>query len=103
MTLPKNSQEKASAPNLDELLRMQRQRQRQRQLQQESRSSVPDNEECGYLSSFTAAPRGPLRTARSIDDLRSILRRAVAIIDESDEETEDSVISSRRDDTNSQP
>jgi hypothetical protein len=98
MTLSKNYQKSASAPSLDDLLRMQR----QRQLQQESRSSVPDNEEGGYLyssgigsSTTTAAPRGFHRTAiRSMDNLRSIIRRAIAIIeDESDEEPEDSDIS----------
>jgi hypothetical protein len=105
MNLSKNSQESAAAPNLSELLRMQRQR--QLQLQQESRSAAADsNEESGYLlHSSTVAPscRGSHRTSRSTDTLRSILRRAVAVLDESDHEAEDSVISSRRDDSNSQP
>jgi hypothetical protein len=73
---------------------------------QDSRSSAPDNEESGYLfrsSTATAAPRGSHRTSRSMDTVLSILRRAVAVLDESDEETEDSVISNRRDDSNSQP
>jgi hypothetical protein len=136
MTLSKNSEESASAPNLDELLRIQ---QRQRQLQQESRSTVPANEESGYLSSSglgsststaasesrsrapdneergnlsssglgssttAEAPRGSHRSARPVENLRSILRRAVAVLDESDEEPEDSNISSRCDDSNSQP
>jgi hypothetical protein len=104
MNLPKNSQESASAPNLIELLRMQR----QRRLQQESRSSAADSngEESGYLlrlSTPTAAPGGSHRTSESKDTLRSILRRAVAILDESDDEPEDSVVSIRRDDSNSQP
>jgi hypothetical protein len=103
MNLSKNSQESASAPSLSELLRMQR----QRRLQEESRSSATDsNEQSGYhLHSSTAAPssRGSHRTSRSTDTLRSILRRAIAVLDESDHEAEDSVISSRRDDSNSQP
>jgi hypothetical protein len=127
MTLSKNYQESASVPSLDELMRMQR----QRQLQRDSRISAPDNEESGYLSSsslgssttaaprgsphasrsmdnlrsiLAAAPRGSHRSsARSTDTLRSILHRVVTIIDESDEEPDDSVISSRRDDSNSHP
>jgi hypothetical protein len=136
MTLPKNSKESASAPNLSEVLRMQRQRQlqfqeesgsaatgstaapnlnevlrmqRQRQLQlqlqQESRSAAADiNEESGYLlrsSTATAAPRGSHPTSRSMDTLRLILSQAIAIIEESNDEPEDSII--RRDDSNSQP
>jgi hypothetical protein len=82
----------------------------QRQLQQESRSSAPDNiERRGSLSSIgprssTAAPRGsPHRASRSMDSLRSIIDRARAIIDEDDDEVEDSVTSIRSDDSNSQP
>jgi hypothetical protein len=81
----------------------------QRQLQQESRrSSEPDNEESDYLSpigfcSFTAAPRGSHRTSLPMDNLRSILTRAIDVLYEDDEEVEDTVVSSRRDDSNSQP
>jgi hypothetical protein len=76
----------------------------QRQLQQES---APDNEESDIpsssrgLRSFTAAPRAAYPRSsrtRSMDTLRSILDRAVAVLD--DEDLEDSVISSRRDDSN---
>jgi hypothetical protein len=75
-------------------------------LQQESRSTALDsNEESGYLlRSSTGAPsRVTHRTSRSMDTLRSILRRAAAVLEESNDESEDSVISSRRDDSNSQP
>jgi hypothetical protein len=81
----------------------------QRQIQQESRSSAPENsEESDSLSSsgprsFTAAPRDSNRTSRSMDNLRTILDRAVAVLDEDNEELEDSVISSRSDDSNTQP
>jgi hypothetical protein len=100
MTLSKNSQESATVPNFSDLIRMQR----QRQLQQESRSSAPgSNAESGcLLRSSTAAPRGSHRTSRSMDNLRSILRLAVAVFDESDDESEDSAISSGCD-SNSQP
>jgi hypothetical protein len=62
----------------------------QRQLQQESRSSEPNNEEGDSfppigLSSFTAAPRGSYRTSLSMDNLRSILARAIEVLDEDDE------------------
>ena len=76
-----------------------------RQLQQQSRSSEPGNEESGSLSlsgldSSTAAPRGSQRTSSSMNDLRSILTRAIEVLDADDEEFED--VSSRRDDSNSQ-
>jgi hypothetical protein len=96
-----------------EQLRMQRP-----QLQHESGSSAQGNEETNNISSssglrsFTAAPRGSHpRTsaprARSMNSLRSILNRAIAVLDGEDaaldaEEVEDSVISSRRDDLNPQ-
>ena len=104
MTLSKNSQVSASAPSLRDMIRMQSLM--QRQLRQDSRSSVLDNEESGYLlrsSTATAAPRGSHRTSRFMDIGRPILRRAIADLEESDDEPEDSVISSRRDDSNSQP
>jgi hypothetical protein len=104
MTLSKNYQESTSASSLRDLLHTQRRMQRQHR--QESRSSAPDsNEESGYLlRSSTAAPsRGTHRTSRSMDTLRSILRLAIAVLEESDDEPDNSVISSRLDDSNSQP
>jgi hypothetical protein len=77
----------------------------QRHLQQESGSSAQGNEESNNIASssdlhsFTAAPRDShprTSRARSLDTLRSILHRAIAVLD--DDELEDSVISSRRDD-----
>jgi hypothetical protein len=78
----------------------------QRQLQQESRRSALDNiDRRGSLSSIrlrssTAAPRGTHR-----DSLRSILDRAIAILDDDDYEIEfeDGFTSIRSDDSNSQP
>jgi hypothetical protein len=105
MTLSKNSsQDSASAPSLNEVLRMQRRR--QRQLLQDSRSSAPDNEESSNLlrpSTATSAPRSSHRTSRPMDTVLSILLRAIAVLEESDDDPEDSVISNRRDDSNSQP
>jgi hypothetical protein len=78
----------------------------QRQLQQ---SSVPGNAESDYISSssglrsFTAtdgASHPSTTRTRSLDTLRSILNHAIAVID--DEDPEDIVISSRRDDFNPQ-
>jgi hypothetical protein len=129
MTFSKNSTPNTSTPSVVEQLRM------QRLLEQESRSSASDNaaEESDSLSfialpsftaasaqlrmqrhlspsglgSSTAAPRGSHRTSFSMEYLRSILTRAVEVLDEvldeDDEEVEDTVVSSRRDDSNSQP
>jgi hypothetical protein len=91
---------------------MQRESQRkrtQRQLRQESRSSAPDNEDSDSLSpsglgSSTATPRGShLASWSTRDQLRSILDTAIAVLAESDDEVEDSVESSSRDDPNFQP
>jgi hypothetical protein len=84
------------------------QRRMQRQLQQESRSLAPvENEESdsnsssgGGLRSVTAAPRGCNRASRSRKNIRSILERAFAVLDEYDEELEDIVGSSSRDESN---
>jgi hypothetical protein len=68
----------------------------QRQLQQESRSLVPGSvERSGSLSSIglrssTAAPRASHRASRSMDSLRSILDRAIAILDDDNDAVEDS-------------
>jgi hypothetical protein len=101
MTFSKSSQASASAPSLGELLRM------QRQLQQESRSLAPaDYEESdslsfsGGLRSLAAAPRGSNRASRSMNNVRSILDRAFAVLDEYDEEIEDVVGCSSRDESN---
>ena len=81
----------------------------QRQLQHESGSSAQGNEESNNIASsnglrsFTAAPVGShprTSRARSLDTLRSILNRAIAVLD--DDELEDNIVSSRRDDLNPQ-
>jgi hypothetical protein len=78
---------------------------------QRQQSSVPGNAESDNISSsnglrsFTAIDRAshPSTTrTRSLDTLRSILNCAIAVIDDDDEELEDSVISSRHDDFNPQ-
>jgi hypothetical protein len=79
----------------------------QRQLQQELINSAPENEErnslsSGELHSLTASPRGSHHTTMAMADLRSILNRALAVLDESDDEPEDGVESSSRDNSNSQ-
>jgi hypothetical protein len=107
MTFQKNSLASASAPDLNDLLLLTP----QRQLQQQSRSSPPEHEESDYfrttnslLRSFTTLRNngsGPTSTSRY--NLRSILDRAIALLDESDDEgNESSVISRPRSDSNSE-
>jgi hypothetical protein len=123
MTFPKNSLPSTSAPDLGELLRIHLQHESrssapenaaeendpllysgvrsftaaseqvriQRQLQQ---CSVPGNAESDTISSSSGLPC--TSRTNSLDTLRSILNRAIAIIDDDDEELEASAISSRR-------
>jgi hypothetical protein len=123
MTFPKNSRPSTSAPDLGELLRIHLQHESrssapdnaaeesnpllysglhsftaaseqvrmQRQLQQ---SSVPGNAESDNISSSSGLPC--TSRTKSLDTLRSILNRAIAVIDDDDQELEDSDIYSRR-------
>jgi hypothetical protein len=80
----------------------------QRQLQQELRNPAPENEESDALSSaglhsLTGAPRGSQSNSMTVAKLRSILNCALAVLDESDDEAEDGVESSRCGDSNSEP
>jgi hypothetical protein len=77
------------------------------QLQRKSKSLAPAGTEendslssVAGLRSFATAPRDSNRASRSMSNLRSILDRAFAVLDEYEEEPNDIVGSSSHDESN---